>query len=99
MANEPADSEEFIGSHEKAQNGYGQNGYQGPSSDLPGQHTTSDFLPQAEVPTDNWQTRNVSKEAYPTTFGMKERDSKIDFPTDNVRRATAPTSKTGSFQR
>lgn len=25
--------------------GYGQNGFQGPSSDLPGQHTTSGFLP------------------------------------------------------
>ena len=46
---------EFIGSKEKAKNGYGQNAYQGASSDLPGQHTTtpptSGVAPsQAQVP-------------------------------------------------
>lgn len=67
----PFDSEStvFIGSKLPAKNGYGQNGYHGASSDLPGKHTTSGFLPQVTAPKDPWQTRNVSKEQYPTTFG------------------------------
>lgn len=59
----------FIGSKFQAKNGYGQNGFHGASSDLPGQHTTSGFLPAVVAPKDDWQTRNVSKEQYPTTFG------------------------------
>jgi hypothetical protein len=90
--------EEFIGSHEKANNNYGQNGYQGPSSDLPGQHTTSGFLPQSVVPKDDWQTRKVSAEQYPAAHGMKPRDSKIDFPTANVRKSSVPINSK-SFQR
>jgi hypothetical protein len=100
--------DETIGSHEKANNNYGQNGYQGPPSDLPGQHTTSDFLPQTVLPprsadgTPDWQNRkldNVGKSAVvPAAYGMKARDDKIDFPVENVRRATkAVASK--SFQR
>jgi hypothetical protein len=46
MANPTADNE--IASHFKAKNGYGQNGYQGASSDTPGEHTTSGFLPQTD---------------------------------------------------
>jgi hypothetical protein len=58
-----------VGSAEKAKNGYGQNGYQGASSDLPGQKTTSGFLPQSSVDPSKWQTRDVSQEQYPTAFG------------------------------
>lgn len=54
---------------------YGQNGYGGASSDLPGQHTTSGFLPQCKVPADakglDWQNRKVSDKSYPLAHGMK----------------------------
>ena len=62
---------DVVGSKMKADNGYGQNGYSGASSDLPGQRTTSGFLPQGAVPTDPWQTRQVDTKNVPTTFGMK----------------------------
>jgi hypothetical protein len=35
----------FLGSKMPPLNGYGQNGFHGASSDLPGQNTRSDFLP------------------------------------------------------
>ena len=92
-----ADDEQFLGSHEKALNGYGQNGYQGPSSDLPGQKTTSGFLPQSEVPTENWQTRKVSAEPIPTHPGMKAHDDKIEFPKDNAHPVKGRLG--GHFQR
>jgi hypothetical protein len=41
---------EFVGSHEKADDGYGQNGFPGPASDVPGKHTTSGFLPKTVLP-------------------------------------------------
>lgn len=80
-------NEVFVASREKAKNGYGQNGYQGPSSDLPGQHTTSGFLPQVGVPKSDWQTRKVDATPFPPAHGMKARDSKIDFPSSTMRRA------------
>ena len=88
----------FVASREKALNKYGQNGYQGPSSDLPGQHTTSGFLPAATVPHDDWQTRKVSGDQYAPACGMKSRNDKIAFPTDNARRATTRAAG-GHFQR
>ena len=93
-----ADDTEFVGSHLKAKNGYGQNGYQGASSDVPGEHTTSGFLPQAEISADGWQTRTVAKEAYPTTFGMKSPSEPAKIPLSNVRRATLSINSK-SFQR
>lgn len=92
-------SDVFVGSHMKAKNGYGQNGFQGASSDLPGKRTTSDFLPQTTVPGDNWQTREVSAEQkVPTTFGMKASAAPTKILGHNTRRAAAP--RTGShFQR
>jgi hypothetical protein len=61
---------------------YGQNGYTGPSSDLPGQRTTSGFLPELEPTKDvvanyakdaDFQTRKVSADQYPAAHGMKPR--------------------------
>ena len=89
--------EVFVASREPAKNGYGQNGYQGPSSDLPGQHTTSGFLPQSKVPDDKWQTRKVSSEPIKTHPGMSARDDKIDFPKDNVHPSKGRLG--GHFQR
>ena len=86
MAN--PDSTEFVGSHLKAKNGFGQNGYQGASSDTPGQHTTSDFLPQAKVPADDWQTRHVSAEPIKAHDGMANRSTASEkVPAANVRRS------------
>lgn len=89
--------EVFVASREKAKNGYGQNGYQGASSDLPGQHTTSGFLPQGSVPKDDWQTRKVDASPIPAHPGMTARDDKIDFPTDNSHPAKGRLG--GHFQR
>lgn len=61
---------DVVGSNIPADDGYGQNGYDGASSDLPGKRTSSGFLPQVKVPGDNWQTRDVSKQAYATHTGM-----------------------------
>lgn len=74
MATDQA-NDSFIQSNEPANNGYGQNGFQGPSSDLPGQHTTSGFLPQSAVPKSDWQTRSVSKEQYAPAHSMRNRNA------------------------
>jgi hypothetical protein len=92
------DDTTFIGSHEKAMNGYGQNGYQGASSDMPGQHTTSGFLPQAEIPASDWQMRKVSKEGYAPSFGMKSPAEPAKVPSVTTHR-TSKQAAPGSFQR
>lgn len=70
-----AGADSFIGSHLKAKNGYGQNGFQGASSDLPGEKTTSGFLPECKVMSADWMTRKVSGEQYPTTHSMRNRNA------------------------
>lgn len=107
MAGNPIDSqtangEIFIGSREKSDNAYGQNGYHGPSSDLPGQKTrmNRDFGLDAD-PSDkpgDWQTRAVKAEAYPTHPGMKGPAAPAKIPDNNVRRASTRVSGS-SFQR
>jgi hypothetical protein len=86
----------------KPENGYGQNGYAGPSSDLPGQHTTTGFLPQVTLPASDadWQTRKVSAEQkVPTTPTMRSRnDEGGKIPAANIRRVKAPATNR-SFQR
>lgn len=71
MANTSPAPDVYISSDIQAKNNYGQNGFQGSSSDLPGKHTTSGFLPQVKLPNDDFQTRKVEKTAYANTFGMK----------------------------
>lgn len=88
-----------VGSKMKSENGYGQNGYQGPSSDTPGQHTTSGFLPKCEVVTGDWQTRKVSAEQYPTHPGMKSPGEPAKIPTATNRRAGGKSANPKSFQR
>lgn len=58
--------------------GYGQNGYGGASSDLPGQKTTSGFLPQADLGSaqaarKKIQERPVSDKQMPLSYGMGAR--------------------------
>lgn len=94
----PFESEVFIGSKEKAENGYGQNGYQGPSSDLPGERTTSGFLPQSSVPASGWQTRSVSAEQLPAAHGMKGPKTGEKIAAHNSHRPSVQKAP-GSFQR
>jgi len=93
-------SVEVVGSKMKSDNGYGQNGYSGASSDTPGQHTTSGFLPQATLPADWGQTRPVSPEQKVlTTKGMRSRNGEDGtIPAAPVRRVKAPATNR-SFQR
>jgi|SRR6478609_139645 hypothetical protein len=97
-----AGSDALIGSKQKAKNGYGQNGYQGPSSDLPGQSTRMDRdygLPaDPSADAGDWQTRKVDQTPITTHPGMKARDNKISFPTNNVRAATK-RAMGGNYQR
>jgi hypothetical protein len=85
MANLMQDGGQFIESKEPANNGYGQNGFQKASSDLPGnKKTTSGFLPEVTLPAtdDNWQTRKVKADAYATHPGMAPRKSASTIPSN-----------------
>ena len=105
-------STEFVGSHEKARNGYGQNGYQGASSDLPGKRTRMDTQygtlgadkiigstrQSRDAQNIDGQTRTVSKEGYKPAHGMKAPGEPAKVPSANIRRASKQTAP-GSFQR
>lgn len=67
-SNEPT----FAGDTVASNKGYGQNGYRGPSSDTPGKHTTSGFLPGPGAPV-NDQLRTLKGAPVPAAFGMKKR--------------------------
>lgn len=67
-SNEPT----FASDVPKSNRGYGQNGFAGASSDLPGQRTTSGFLPDCGTPV-NDQLRKVKSDQYPAAFGMKKQ--------------------------
>lgn len=104
---------EVVGSHLAPMNGYGQNGYPGPSSDLPGQHTKvggSIAPPDPDasiiaVTTNfredaNWQTRNVTPDQkVPTKGTMRSRSGEGGtVPDANMRRpVTLPGHR--AFQR
>jgi hypothetical protein len=77
------DGDQFIGSREQARNGYGQNGYQGASSDLPGQKTTSGVLPKAKLPDDNGQTRKVVASPIAAHPGMSGPKASSTVPANN----------------
>jgi hypothetical protein len=85
-----------------ADNKYGQNGYLGPSSDEPGKRTTSGLLPELAAerevlrkdPRDdfqNWQTREVSANAYANAYGHRPRSYyDIGKPVRAVKQAAGP---------
>jgi len=92
---------DVVGSKMKPENGYGQNGFTGPSSDTPGKHTTSGFLPDtAKADAGDWQTRPVSPEQkVGTTPTMRSRnDEGGKIPSTNMHRVTKPRDDR-SFQR
>lgn len=78
---------DIVGSNLKALNGYGQNGYQGASSDLPGHRTTSGFLPQSHVPDSDWQTRKVSNQQLAPAHAQKGPKTGEKVPSRTIRRA------------
>ncbi len=87
----------------KADNGYGQNGFSGSSSDLPGQRTkivSPVAGPDVNASAGDWQTRPVSAEQkVPTTPTMRSRnDEGGKIPAANIRRPTKPRDDR-SFQR
>lgn len=98
--------DDIVGSHEKAKNGYGQNGYQGASSDLPGKHTVMNrdyglkADPAYKLTTQgaDFQTRNVSKDGYPPAFGMLAQPEPAKIPDQGIRRPRVQRAP-GSFQR
>lgn len=100
--NAPVESTIFIGSREKADNKYGQNGYHGPSSTVPGDKEVriKGFGDAVAVPerTDNWQTRKVETSPYPTTHGMSAPRAPEKIPSANIRRASV-SANPKSFQR
>lgn len=59
----------------QSNDGYGQNGFGGASSDLPGKNTRSGFLPGPDTPV-NDQLRKVKSDQYPAAFGMKQPKGK-----------------------
>jgi len=69
---------------------YGQNGYNGASSDLPGEHTCSGFLPECKLPADykgaDWQNRKVSADPFPKAHGMKTPSAPIKIAAKTHRR-------------
>jgi hypothetical protein len=85
MANSqaPLPPEMIIATKVPANNHYGENGYQGPSSDLPGQHTTTGFAKTEDVVRDlvkadgfSDQTRKIDPaQRVPTAHGMKSPNS------------------------
>jgi hypothetical protein len=75
------DGNQFIKSEEPADNGYGQNGYRGPSSDLPGKRTTSGFLPKATAPI-NAQMRKIDASPIAVHPGMAPRKSAGTIPSN-----------------
>lgn len=94
--NPPVDTEIKV-TREPAKNGFGQNGYQGPSSDLPGQHTTSGFKATSDdavrdlLARDGFkdQTRKIDTEQHlPTTHGMRN-------PNANPVKASAKLNHRG----
>jgi hypothetical protein len=78
--------DQFIKSDAPADDGYGRNGFTGPSSDLPGKKTTSGFLPKAGAPI-NSQTRTVLADPIPTMYGHKpSTPNPVKVPASTNRR-------------
>jgi hypothetical protein len=87
-ATRPPFDPEIQASKIPARNGYGQNGFQGPSSDCPGENTTSGLLPKVKLPTGNAQLRAVSSEQIAAAHGMRDRAAEpaVKIPAKTARR-------------
>lgn len=93
-------AQEIVGSRFKAENVFGQNGYRGPSSTVPGE-TEPHYGIQASKPTapSNVQVRSVSAEPYPLAHGMRHRNlDPARVPSGN-NRAVSQMAPRGSRKR
>jgi hypothetical protein len=76
--------DQFIESSELADNSYGRNGYQGPSSDVGtrGVPTKTGFLPEVAdtVPVSDWQTRTLDASPIATAKGTQRQNSAAGIP-------------------
>ncbi len=88
--------QDILGSKLPAKNGYGQNGFSGASSDLPGKRTkrsaSAGVAPPDPKPSDiksDWQTRPVSAaQKVPTTRGARNVNANpVKVPAANSRRS------------
>ncbi len=93
---------EFVGSREKAKNAYGQNGYAGPASDLPGQATRMDrdygLSADPSAAPGDWQTRKVDATPYAPSHGMKSPAAPVKIGGGNIREPSK-RAMGGNFQR
>ncbi|WLA39475.1 hypothetical protein QNJ95_42670 [Bradyrhizobium elkanii] len=94
-------SDVYVASKQKPENRYGQGGYQGPSSDLPGQHTVMNReLGVPDVPATNNQTRDVSAEQLmPLAYGARNRSADGVKIAPKLDRASSGPAARGSFKR
>jgi hypothetical protein len=87
-------TEDILGSKLPAENKYGQNGYPGASSDLPGEKTrVKGFGPPADASAGDWQTRNVSKEQLPAAHGHRSRNAESTTTIPGARASKFGTNK------
>lgn len=104
----------FVGSKEKAKDGYGQNGWQGASSVTPGQsqphmNGVADHAMEAVIAdgvrADNYQTRTIDAAPYPTHPGHHNPNADpVKIPSATYRGTVArhpemPISKQGHARR
>jgi hypothetical protein len=83
-------ADDIVGSHEKAKISFGQNGYQGASSLLPGQtkpNIKDVSPPTVSVPDGDWQTRKVDAAPIKSHDGMHPAAPGGKIPTANGRKS------------
>jgi hypothetical protein len=76
MGTELKQGDTYIGSHEKADNNYGQNGFLGSPRTNPGESVSSNFLPELRGKTPiNSQTRTVDASPIAPAHNMRNRNT------------------------
>jgi hypothetical protein len=103
-------TEEIVGSKFKPNNGYGQNGFTGPSSTTPKEpvphyaSVASTVKPKDPVLTDpdvrNWETRGVSAAPIKPSFGMRNPNANpAKIPSGTNRHASSIIAPRGNARR
>ncbi|MGY3441109.1 hypothetical protein [Bradyrhizobium sp. USDA 4473] len=93
----------YVASRETANTSLGNNGFQGASSDLPGDHTVMnrDYGMPADpsAAPGNWQTRPVNSEALPTAVGHHNPNSSPVRVAPKLDRQPSQPARGGNYQR
>lgn len=106
--NTPRTSNEvYVASREKANNGYGQNGSDAPSSVLPGRPVPQLGNPDVAPPTtatptviaDDWQTRKVDATPLPLAHGARDRTLNPVRVDSKLNRVPSGPARGGIYQR